>query len=335
MNLKKFKKFIIIFLAVSLMMSSAVYANAETNDRTLILGGMPFGMKLFSNGVIVVNVDDSFNSPALRAGIQVNDIITEAKSEKITTNEQLKEIIENSEGEDIELSVFRGKSPISLTITPQKDDDEGYIAGMWIRDSTAGIGTVTYFDERTMSFGALGHGICDRDTGLLIPLSKGEIYESTITGVNKGRRGFAGGLTGYMGDDPIGEITLNNDFGIYGRYHQIRTDRRILCANDSEIKTGEASIFTTIDNAGVKEYTVNIETVNPSDVTGQNMIIRVTDQKLLEKTGGIIQGMSGSPIVQDGKLIGAVTHVFVNSPEKGYGISVSNMLKNYETYAKY
>ena len=329
------KKITALMMAVCISVCASYSANAQESRRTLTLGGIPFGMKLFSDGVLVVNVDDSFDSPALEAGIQTNDIIKQADGTAVISNEQLKEIIESSGGEDIELSVFRGKSPISVTLTPEVSSDGVYTAGMWIKDSTAGIGTVTYFDERSMSFGALGHGICDNETGMLMPLSKGEIMSATVTGLNKAQKGYAGGLVGYMGDESLGEITLNNDFGIYGRYHQPMDGKKLQAADDSEIQTGDASIFTTLDESGAKEYSVVIETLSISDVSGHNMIIRVTDSELLEKTGGIIQGMSGSPIVQNDKIVGAVTHVFVNSPERGYGISISNMLRNYDTYASY
>ena len=321
---------------LSVMTTLSFGAGAQSSDRTLILGGMPFGMKLFSDGVIVVSVDDSYDSHALKAGLKPNDIIKSVQGEAVVSNEQLKEKIEQSQGEDMELSVFRGKSPISVTLTPTVSQQSGsYTAGMWIRDSTAGIGTVTYFDERSMSFGALGHGICDPDTQMLIPLSKGEIMTATVTGINKARQGYAGGLVGYMSDESLGEITLNNDFGIYGRYHQPMEGKKIPVADDSEIKTGDAAIVSTLDEEGAKAYAVTIETLSLNNVSGQNMILRVTDSELMEKTGGIIQGMSGSPIIQNGKLIGAVTHVFVNSPERGYGISIGNMLQNYDAYAKY
>lgn len=318
-----------------MIISATMSIRADENSRTLILGGMPFGMKLFSDGVLVVNVDESYDSPAKKAGIRTNDIIQSADNREITSNEQIKEIIENSQGEDIELSVFRGKSPISVTLTPETSSDGVYTAGMWVKDSTAGIGTITYYDERSMSFGALGHGICDNETGMLMPLNKGEILGATVTGINKAQKGCAGGLVGYMEDEPIGEITLNNDFGIYGRYHQAIKGKEIQTASDSEIRTGDAVIVSTVDETGPKEYSVRIESLSLKDFSGQNMIIRVTDSELLDKTGGIIQGMSGSPIVQDHKLIGAVTHVFVNSPERGYGISVNNMLRNYDASAVY
>ena len=330
--MNKVKKCICSLLAVMLL-CPAVTASAGDGHREVILGGMPFGLTMYTGGVIVVNVDDSYNSPASEAGIRENDIITRADGAQITSNEQLQRLIETSEGEDIELSVMRGKSPISLSLTPERNDDGEYTAGMWIRDSTAGLGTVTYFDESTMSFGALGHGICDRDTGMLLPLGSGKIVKADITSVNKGQRGVAGGLNGYMTDEVIGDMSVNNAYGVYGRYTRAPEGERAYCAHDSEITTGKAYIMTTLDDGETKRYEARIESLNLNNNTGQNMVIRVTNEELLDKTGGIVQGMSGSPIIQDGMLVGAVTHVFVNSPEKGYGISVNNMLRCYEENA--
>ena len=315
-----------------LLLCPTVTAHAETDRRSVILGGTPFGLTMYTGGVIVVNVDESYDSPALTAGVRSNDVITKANGKDVTSNEQLRQLIESSQGADIELSLMRGKSPISLSITPEQDDDGNYTAGMWVRDSTAGLGTVTYYDPATRSFGALGHGICDRDTGMLLPLGRGRIMKAEISSVSKAQKGVAGGLNGYMGDEVIGEMTLNNDYGVYGRYEADPPGDEIECALDSDIRTGEATVYTTTDGTGVHSYTVNIESIRLSDNSGQNMVLRVTDEELLDATGGIVQGMSGSPIVQDGRLIGAVTHVFINSPEKGYGISIGNMLSCSDRY---
>ena len=315
-----------------LLLCPTVTAHAETDRRSVILGGTPFGLTMYTGGVIVVNVDESYDSPALTAGVRSNDVITKANGKDVTSNEQLRQLIESSQGADIELSLMRGKSPISLSITPEQDDDGNYTAGMWVRDSTAGLGTVTYYDPATRSFGALGHGICDRDTGMLLPLGRGRIMKAEISSVSKAQKGVAGGLNGYMGDEVIGEMTLNNDYGVYGRYESDPPGDEIECALDSDIRTGEATVYTTTDGTGVHSYTVNIESIRLSDNSGQNMVLRVTDEELLDSTGGIVQGMSGSPIVQDGRLIGAVTHVFINSPEKGYGISIGNMLSCSDRY---
>lgn len=314
------------------LLCPAITASAVEERHVVRIGGMPFGLTMYTGGVIVVNVDEDKDSPAYAAGIRENDVITAADGESVTSNEQLQEIITSSGGADIELSVLRGKSPISLSITPTQDEDGSYTAGMWIRDSTAGLGTITYFDEYTHSFGALGHGICDRDTGMLMPLGSGQVVKAEITSVTKAKKGIAGGLSGVMTDDEIGEMTVNNGFGIYGKYTAQPEGEEFACAYDSDIRTGKATVYTTVDDGGVGAYEVEIESLNLNDNSGQNMVIRVTDEALLEKTGGIIQGMSGSPIVQDDRLIGAVTHVFVNAPEKGYGITIGNMLGCYERF---
>lgn len=312
----------ILTVAFVLCFAAGFVTQASARDSVL-LGGMPFGLKLYTNGVLVINVDDG--SGADEAGIKENDVITHADDTPINSNEQLRDIITSSDGADIELSIQRDKSPITVTLTPEQNDEGEYEAGVWIRDSTAGLGTVTYFDESTRSFGALGHGICDRDTGMLMPLKSGEILKAQISSISRAQRGVAGGLNGYMESDVIGVVSLNSSYGLYGRYKEALSNTRIACADDSEITTGPAQIVSTIDGTGPHTYDVEIESVNLTDNSGQNMVIRVTDENLLEQTGGIIQGMSGSPIIQNGKLAGAVTHVFVNAPEQGYGISISNM----------
>ena len=329
--MRTFKK----ILAAALMLAVALpAAAASAQEDTVILGGMPFGLTMYTNGIIVVDVDDD-DSPAHDAGVKENDVIIRANGEEITSNEQLKQIVENSRGEDIALSLSRGENPISLTITPQKDDGGCWSLGMWVRDSTAGLGTITYFDESTCSFGALGHGINDRDTGMLLPLGSGRIVNAEITSVTKAQPGVAGGLNGYMGSTVIGTITVNNGFGVYGKYEALPQGTRIPCAADDEITAGEATIFCTLDDSGIHGYSVTIEKVDPDDESGQNMTLRVTDEELLRRTGGIVQGMSGSPIVQNGKLVGAVTHVFVNAPRTGYGISIGNMRESYRRFGGY
>ncbi len=325
--MKKAKRFLAAVIS-TLLLCPVVAAHAA--EKEVILGGTPFGLTMYTSGVIVINVDDSRDSPANAAGIKENDIITKADGKEISTNEELREIIKASKGEDIELSLNRGKSPISLTITPAQNDDGEYEVGMWIRDSAAGLGTVTYFDESSYSFGALGHGICDKDTGMLLPLKSGKVLKARVTSATKSKSGIAGGLNGYMTDEAVGEIFVNTGFGIFGRYAAVPQGKRVKCADNEEIHTGEATVYCTVDKEGVKPYDVIIEKVNPDNDTGQNLVIRVTDRELLEKTGGIVQGMSGSPIVQDEKLVGAVTHVFVNSPQTGYGIAINNMLESYE-----
>ena len=329
--MKKMIRYVCMTLAAVLLCPIMSVSSQEVR-RTVHVGGIPFGLTMYTNGVVVVNVDDSYDSPAVAAGLRENDIITRANDEEITSNERLHEIIASSEGADIELSVLRGKSPLSMTLTPETDDDGNYTAGMWIRDSTAGLGTITYFDENTHSFGALGHGICDRDTGLLMPLGSGKIVKAQIGSITKAKKGIAGGLNGYMSDEEIGEMTVNNSFGVYGKYTAEPEGEEFPCAFDNEIETGPAQIITTLDDGGIQTFDVVIEGFHLNDKSGQNLIVRVTDEELLDKTGGIVQGMSGSPIIQHDRLIGAVTHVFINSPEKGYGITIGNMLSCYEQF---
>lgn len=320
-------KFVAIILVFVLALS-IIPVNAESqNTKQVILGGTPFGLKLFTNGVIIIKIDDGDN-PANNAGLKVNDLIVSANGQKVTSNEQFKSIVENCDGKAITLGVLRDNHSLTKTIVPVKDENHNYVLKMWIRDSTAGIGTVTYFDSTTNTFGALGHGICDSDTGLLMPLRDGEIMSATISSYNKGTDGVLGGLNGYFDNETIGNITTNNDFGVYGIYSYTDNCTMIDVASDNEISTGSASIVSTIEGTTPKEYSVEIVKLNLTKTNGQNMIVKVTDEELIEKTGGIIQGMSGSPIIQNGKLIGAVTHVFVNSPEKGYGITISNMMSN-------
>lgn len=329
--MKKMIRYVSVML-IAVLLTPVFSVSAADERRTVHLGGVPFGLTMYTGGVIVVNVREEDDSPAYAAGIRENDLILSADGEEVSSNEQLKEIVSESGGEDIELSVIRGKSPISVTITPEQDEDGDYSVGMWVRDSTAGLGTVTYFDESTHSFGALGHGICDRDTGMLMPLGSGQVVKAEIESISKAKKGIAGGLNGIMTDDEIGELTVNSAFGVYGRYTATPEGEEYPCAYDSEIRTGKATVYTTLDDSGIGEYEVEIENLNLNDKSGQNMVLRVTDEELLDKTGGIIQGMSGSPIVQDGRLIGAVTHVFVNSPEKGYAITIGNMLSCYEQF---
>ena len=329
--MKKMIRYVSVML-IAVLLTPVFSVSAADERRTVRLGGVPFGLTMYTGGVIVVNVREEDDSPAYAAGIRENDLILSADGEEVSSNEELKEIVSESGGEDIELSVIRGKSPISVTITPEQDEDGDYSVGMWVRDSTAGLGPVTYFDESTHSFGALGHGICDRDTGMLMPLGSGQVVKAEIESISKAKKGIAGGLNGIMTDDEIGELTVNSAFGVYGRYTATPEGEEYPCAYDSEIRTGKATVYTTLDNSGIGEYEVEIENLNLNDKSGQNMVLRVTDEELLDKTGGIIQGMSGSPIVQDGRLIGAVTHVFVNSPEKGYAITIGNMLSCYEQF---
>ena len=238
-----------------------------------------------------------------------------------------------SHGKDLKLLVQRDEKQINLTLTPVfADNDSTWRAGVWVRDSSAGIGTMTYWDPQSGQFGGLGHAICDVDTGELMPLSNGQIVGVEITNLERGVSGDPGELQGsFVNDAVLGELLENTETGIYGQVaggdaDYLGDQSPIPAAAANEVKVGPAAILTTLSGSSPQQYTIEIEKVNGTSGSTRNMVLHITDRRLLTAAGGILQGMSGSPILQDGKLIGAVTHVFINSPQKGYGISISNMM---------
>lgn len=316
--------------------------NVSVSDtKTLIPGGDAIGIKMFADGLLcvgtseVADVSGNISNPATLGDIRPGDIILAANDEKMITTENLAELIKNSDGKNISLTVKRGNEECKKTITPVLTT-EGYKAGMWMRDSTAGIGTISFIDEEEKVYGALGHPICDSDTGIMVPVLKGSVVEAEIFGVEKGKKGVPGELKGTTKgtETDFGTIEKNSDCGIYGLIKNDCDDKGetpIPISSGGAVKKGKAQIISTIDESGKQAFDVEIVRVNRGvDESGKNMIIEVTDKRLLEKTGGIVQGMSGSPLVQNGKLIGAVTHVFVNDPTRGYGIFIENMLSEAE-----
>ena len=236
-----------------------------------------------------------------------------------------------SNGAPVMLKILRGETEKTISVMPvQSEFDGNYRGGIWVRDSTAGIGIITFYRPETGMFGGLGHGICDADTGNLMPLGKGEIVPVTICGVQKGRQGDAGELKGYFTDDhAVGRLQQNSDAGVYGTMDTIPvTGEAVTTARKQEVHTGPAEILTTIEGNTPRRYEAIIESVDlREDKDVKNLVVRITDETLLQTTGGIVQGMSGSPILQDGKLVGAVTHVFIHDPTRGYGILIEDMLK--------
>lgn len=305
-------------------------------EKLLVPCGTPFGIKMFTNGVMVVGVADiesagKMINPAAVAGVKVGDIITEVNGKAVTQNSQVAKLIESSAGAPVELSIKRNEETLTATLTPILSDVDGsYKGGLWVRDSTAGIGTVTFYDPSNGAFGGLGHGICDVDTNELMPLRSGDVVSVTISGIVKGQKGRAGELRGYFNNDfPVGQLQANSEGGVYGTLNSSPVSTEAIpLAVKQEVKTGAAQIYTTVDGTTPRPYGIEIESINYQDGTKtKNLVVKVTDPDLLSKTGGIVQGMSGSPIVQNGKLVGAVTHVFVNDPTRGYGILAENMLE--------
>lgn len=304
-------------------------------EQTVTPGGTAFGIKLFTKGVIVVDINNvetrsGISCPAKLAGICKGDIILTINGLAVSSNEEVSQIISQSEGKSLLVSLKRDNKTLKTNLVPAVSTIDGkYKGGLWVRDSSAGIGTITYYDRESKIFAGLGHAICDSDTGKIMPLATGEICDVRINSVLKGKIGSPGELRGsFISDDSNGDLLLNNETGIFGNFQKSPNNfSSIPIKLKQQVSIGPAKIISTLGTDGPKEYDIVIEKVdlNPRTQT-KNMVIAVTDPELLKKTSGIVQGMSGSPIIQDGRLVGAVTHVFVNNPAKGYGIFVENML---------
>jgi len=303
--------------------------------RVVALCGTPFGIKMVTDGVMVVGtgaVTDCNSravSPAQTAGIQEGDIILSINGEKISSKKQLTKLVESSAGQPLSLMVRRGEQLTSLHLSPVRSSlDNSYHLGLWVRDSSAGIGTMTFYDPNNGCFAGLGHAICDVDTGQLMPLSQGEIVEASIIGVHAGKSGSPGQLQGaFVANRSIGSLYTNSYNGVYGRLMNQPVDAQTIpMAQCQEVRQGPVKILTTVSGQKPQLFDACIEKLSLSqDEPTKNMVLRITDPDLLELSGGIVQGMSGSPIIQDGMLVGAVTHVFVNDPTRGYGIFAENM----------
>lgn len=303
-------------------------AVTEQERRYVIPGGEPFGIKVTSDGVMVVSTADG--SPAKKAGLKEGDVITSVNGAEVFTNYELSEAIRLSEG-CAEIVYERGGSEISTSVEPTLTGGEPKI-GAWVRDSAAGIGTLTFVDPQSRMFGGLGHSVSDISTGNAIPLRSGEISTADIYDIIKGEKGSAGELCGaILPDSDIGNVLKNTPTGIFGKFNGEICGEAIPAAFRQEVKTGSASILTTIDGGDPCEYSIEIERINLPDLLGsKGMLIRITDPELLEKTGGIVRGMSGSPIIQNGRLAGAVTHVLLSDPTRGYAVFAESMLEEME-----
>lgn len=307
------------------------------NRRTVTACGWAFGLKMFSAGVMIVSFSDiyteaGYQNPAKKAGLQLGDYLVSINGTAVKSNDQMKQLVTAAAGAPLSVTYTReGKSRV-CTVTPVKDALSGsWRMGVWVRDSSAGIGTLTYYDKTTGVFAGLGHSVTDADTGESLTLSRGEIVPVNITGALAGVSGVPGELRGNFasGNQALGSIRLNGQTGLYGiLYDQPAQGIEMETAQMQEIQTGPAKIIATIDDNGPQTYDITIERLAYSAADpNRNMLIRVTDKNLLAATGGIVQGMSGSPIIQNGRLVGAVTHVLVKDPTRGYGIFVENMLK--------
>lgn len=325
----------IVSISTDICTVSAVSNLSKGSSRCVIPCGTPFGVKLYTDGVVVVGTEEIIfggkrTSPAEDAGITDGDVIYSVNGKKVNSNKELSNLINSSGGRTVSVQIKRNEKIFTTKLTPARTTEDGdYKAGLWVRDSCAGIGTMTFYEPQSGCFAALGHGICDTDTGKLLPSSDGEIVNSTIESITKGIKGTPGGLNAYFTDDePIGRLVKNTDQGVYGTLEYTPKGCALTVANRKDVKIGKASILSTIEGEIPKLYDIEITSINFEACNNtKNMVIEIKDKDLLEKTGGIVQGMSGSPIIQNGKVVGAVTHVFVNDPEKGYAIFADTMLK--------
>ena len=314
---------------------------SEIESTKVAVSGMPFGIKIFTSGVMVVGMTDVESSagktnPAYSSGIRVGDVIKSLNGAEVTSNEDVADIINLSEGASVLAKVVRDGKNYTFTIKPVKSSVDGeYKAGIWVRDSSAGIGTMTFYSPVTGSFAGLGHAICDVDTSEILPLESGEIVGAKINAIEKGKNGDAGELCGTFTFEKLGDLFVNCENGLYGKLSKYdRSAKLYEVATKTEVKTGKAQIFTALDGDKPQKYDCVVERIDYSDRAEHSMIIKVTDKELINKTGGIVQGMSGSPIIQSGKLVGAVTHVFVNDSTKGYGIFAESMLETAQGVAE-
>ena len=308
--------------------------------------GSLVGLKLYTEGVLVVGMseikgeDNKIYKPYEEAGIEQGDSIIEINDVEVNSTAELISCVSKCRGKSIDVTYVKKGNVLETQITPVKTSENTYKLGLWVRDAEAGIGTVTFYDKSTNSFAALGHGIQDIDTGELVEISSGEFVTANILDIEKGEKESPGRIEGTIEDGTkIGEIYSNTDFGVYGTTSNtsqlnISNVAEIEVASRSEIEPGKASIICTLEDGKREEYEVEIQKIYiNNNENNKSMVVKVTDEKLLEKTGGIIQGMSGSPIIQNGKLIGALTHVLVSDPTKGYALFADTMiskLKNIE-----
>ncbi len=308
--------------------------NVIPNTKVIPVG-KAIGMKLYTDGVLVVGMSEiNGKKPYENTGIQEGDRIIEINNEKVDSTDELIETVNKSNGKQIAVKYKRNEDIITTSIEPAKTDDDQYKLGLWVRDAAAGVGTMTFYEPSSGMFAALGHGITDIDTSDLIQIANGELVTTNILSIVKGEKGAPGEIRGTIENGvSFGNIYKNTKYGVYGNVLnksrlELNSAEEMEVALRNEIKTGKAQILCELQDGKIERYEIEIQKLfinNNED--NKSMVIKVTDKKLIEKTGGIIQGMSGAPIIQNGKFVGAVTHVLVNDPTIGYGVFADIMIK--------
>lgn len=318
-----------------------VNSELEKKDIELYAGGNSVGVRVSTDGVLAVGYssltlgEGEIESPAQNGGIQIGDRLISVNGDKIKNSKDLSKKINESKSENVEILIERNGEEITKNINLSKNADGDYKIGLWVRDSTAGVGTLTFYDKESGKYGAIGHPITDSETEKILSIKNGDLLNSSIISIKKGVKGNPGELRGIFSSDkkPIGNVTGNTQCGIFGSMNTENlkniNNKTYKVGWRDEIQPGPAQIITTIDEEGPKLYDIEIVKLAKQDsISTKSMVIKITDERLLEKTGGVVQGMSGSPIIQNDKIIGAVTHVLVNKPEVGYGIYIEWMLKD-------
>ena len=306
----------------------------QSKPKKVSVSGESFGIKLYTDGVIIVGIRDVETdkgkcNPAKEAGLEKGDIIIEINGKKVYSADSVTDILNDNNGKDYKITVKRNGNYKEFLLKPAYSSSQGcYKVGLWVRDSTAGVGTITYYDKSNNTVSALGHPITDVDTNEIMPILDGEAVRATVTKIYKSKAGEAGSLCCEFTNDIIGTLKKNCQSGIYGKYTcTLKNTYEYEVASPNEIVRGPVQILCTIDSGKAKFYNAQISRISyRENKKGKNMVVKITDERLLEKTGGIVQGMSGSPIIQNGKLVGALTHVIVDSPEKGYAIFAQDMV---------
>ena len=326
---KKFKKSFFLLLLFLFIIPTNTFAYS---DR-IIAGGQNIGISLNSSGVLIVGtykVDDT--SPAEEADLKTGDVIKKINGNTISNIEEMATQINQANSQEITITYSRNNKEKETTLKLYKDNNDIYKTGLYVKDSITGIGTLTFIDPNTKKFGALGHEIQEQTTGKIFEIKDGNIFSSKVTGILPSTDGSPGEKRAeYDKTDITGEIGENTTQGIFGDYTAtIDNNKTYKVAPPNEIKKGKAKILTVLNGTDIKEYEINIIQINSKKQKNKNFVFEIADKELLNKTGGIIQGMSGSPIIQGDNIIGAVTHVVINNPQKGYGIFITNMLEEAE-----
>ena len=328
-----FKKFKNIFLSLLFIMC-ILPVNILAYSDYLLVSGKNIGINIKSDGIMVVGLYSVNNiSPGKDANINLGDRIIKINDKSVNNISEMVSMISNSTNKEVvKITYIRGSSQGSTNLKLIKSSDGTYKTGLYVKDEISGVGTLTYVDPESKMYGALGHEIIDKNTSIKMEIKDGKIYKSEVTSIIKSKNGNPGEKNAvFYTNQVFGNIEKNTHSGIFGSYTDSLDEfKEYKVANTDEIKLGSAKILTVLSGSEIKEYDINITRLNDSKSKYKNILFDITDKELLEKTGGVVQGMSGSPIIQDNKIIGAVTHVVVDNPEKGYGIYITNMLSEME-----